>query len=81
MRHKWGSACVEYTKRMVPDAMYYAAEEKDIEERTRANQFLVILMDHLSAVMKCLYSDGGGLLQDDSAPMGPSRMKMMKIVI
>ena len=38
-----------------------------LEERVTANQYKVVLNDHLYPMMKHFYPDGSGLFQDDNA--------------
>ncbi len=40
-----------------------------LQGRVTANQYKVVLSDHLHPMMKHLYPDGSGLFQDDNAPI------------
>ncbi len=40
-----------------------------LEGRVTANQYKVVLSDHLYPMMKYFYPDGSGLFQDDNAPI------------
>ncbi len=44
-----------------------------LEGRVTANQYKVVLSDHLYPMMKHFYPDGSGLFQDDSAPIHRAR--------
>ena len=43
------------------------------EGRVTANQYKVVLNDHLYPMMKHVYPDGSGLVQDDNAPTQRAR--------
>ncbi len=40
-----------------------------LKGRVTANQYKVVLSDHLYPMMKHFYLDGSGLFQDDNAPI------------
>ncbi len=44
-----------------------------LEGRVTANQYKVVLSDHLYPMMKHFYPDGSGLFQDDNAPVHRAR--------
>ncbi len=53
----WGAFCWHVLGPLVP-----------LEGRATANQYKVVLSDHLYPMMKHFYPDGSGLFQDDDAP-------------
>ena len=44
-----------------------------LKGRVTANQYKVVLSDHLYPMMKHFYPDGSGLFQDDNAPIHRAR--------
>ena len=58
----WGAFCWHGLGPLVP-----------LEGRVTANQYKVVLSDHLYPMMKHFYPDGSGLFQDDNAPIHRAR--------
>ncbi len=58
----WGTCCWLGLGPLVPS-----------EGRVTANQYKVVLSDHLYPVMKHFYLDGSGLFQDDNTPIHRAR--------
>ncbi len=54
----WGAFCWHGLGSLVP-----------LEGRVTADQYKVVLSDHLYPVMKHFYPDGSGLFKDDNAPI------------
>ena len=44
-----------------------------LEGRVTANQYKVVLSDHLYPIIKHFYADRGGLLKDENAPIHRAR--------
>ncbi len=58
----WGAFCWQGLGPLVP-----------LEGRVTANQYKVVLNDHLYPMMKHFYPDGSALFQDDNAPIHRAR--------
>ncbi len=58
----WGAFCWHGLGPLVP-----------LEGTVTANQYKVVLSDHLYPMMKHVYPDGSGLFQDDNAPIHRAR--------
>ncbi len=58
----WGAFCWHGLGPLVP-----------LMERVTANQYNVVLSDHLHPMMKHFYPDGSGVFQDDNVPIHRAR--------